>query len=99
MSLPVVIVHGRRKVLGYQQITDLDSAVNLSPGSATLALIQAETKSVRWRDDGVAPDVNTGMLLATGSVMEYDGNLSAIQFIETDASATLNISYYGPEQV
>lgn len=99
MSLPVVIVHGRRKILGYQQITDLDDAVSLSPGSAILALIQAETKTVRWRDDGVAPDVNTGMLLTVNAVMEYDGDLGAIQFIETDASAKLNITYYGPEQV
>jgi len=99
MSLPVVIVHGRRRVLGYQQITDLDDAIKLSPAGAILALIQAESKDVRWRDDGTAPTALIGMLLSAGSTMEYDGNLSAIQFIETAVSAKLNITYYGSEQV
>ncbi len=41
---------------GYQQITDLSSAVSLTvPNGANYAIIEAETQSVRWRDDGTAP--------------------------------------------
>ena len=81
--------------LGYQQITSLSSAATLTvPVGATMALIIPETQSVRWRDDGTAPTASVGMILATGSSLSYDGDLKAIQFIQTAASATLNISYY-----
>jgi hypothetical protein len=60
----------------------------------TFALIVAETQSVRWRDDGVAPTASVGMLLATGVPLQYDGDLTNIKFIEQTASAKLNISYY-----
>jgi len=95
MSIPVVIAQTRRKTLGYQQITDLSSAVKLASRGAIMALIQAETKDVRWRDDGVAPNATVGMLLAANSTFIYDGALSAIQFIETAGSAKLNITYFG----
>jgi len=60
----------------------------------TLALIVAETKAVRWRDDGTAPTASIGMPLATGVPLAYDGDLNAIRFIQQEASAVLNISYY-----
>jgi hypothetical protein len=34
------------------------------------------------------------MPLAAGGVLEYDGNLRNIRFIQQAASAVLNISYY-----
>ena len=97
MSLPVVIVQSRRKALGYEQVTALSAAVHLASRGAALALIQAETKDVRWRDDGVAPTATVGMLLAAGASFVYDGDLDAVQFIETAASAKLNINYLGAE--
>lgn len=89
--------------LGYQQITTLSSATNLTvptrdstglSAKPTLALIVSETQNVRWRDDGVAPTASVGMPLAAGVTLQYDGDLSRIQFIEQVGGAKLNISYY-----
>lgn len=89
------------EILGYEQITDISSAVSLTlPKSnqtgrePTAALIQAVSQAIRWRDDGVAPTASVGMQLAAGDTLEYRGNLNAIQFFEESASAELNISYY-----
>lgn len=81
--------------LGYQQITSLSSAASLTvPTGATLALIICQTQAVRWRDDKTAPTGTVGMPLAVGTLLEYDGDLKNIQFIEQAASAALNIAYY-----
>jgi hypothetical protein len=42
----------------------------------------------------VAPTAFVGMPLASGVTLQYDGDLSQIQFIETTAGAKLNITYY-----
>jgi hypothetical protein len=90
-------------VMGYQQITSLSSATQLTVparnlsglvGTPRIAIITPETQAVRWRDDGVAPTASVGMPLAAGVTLQYDGDLSNIQFIEQTASAKLNISYY-----
>jgi hypothetical protein len=89
--------------LGYQQITDLSSAVGLtvpllapdgSNQKPTFALIICETQGVRWRDDGTSPTASVGMPLAAGVPLQYDGDLNKIKFIQQTASAKLNISYY-----
>ena len=81
---------------GYQQITALSSAVSLTvPEGAIRALIQCETQDVRWRDDGTDPTGAIGMLLKVNTVLEYDGRLDKLRFIEAAASAKLNVSYYG----
>ena len=89
--------------LGYQQITSLSSATGLTVPQTdlnglackpTLAIITAETQAVRWRDDDTAPTASVGMPLAAGATLQYDGDLTKIQFIEQTASAKLNISYY-----
>jgi len=90
--------------LGYQQITGLSVAKGLTvptrdPVSgmnvkANFALITPDTNGVRWRDDGTAPTSSVGMPLAAGVTLQYDGDLSKIQFIESTASAVLNVSYY-----
>lgn len=87
--------------LGYQQITNVSAAVGLTPPSgSTQAIIIAETQAVRWRDDGTNPTATVGMLMAPATAtvlqgMKYDGNLSAIKFIEVTPSASLSISYWG----
>lgn len=87
---------GLNSALGYQQITSLSAATALTiPAGTSYAVIQPETQAVRWRDDGTDPSATVGMQLATGSELTYDGQLSRIKFIETTASAKLNISYYG----
>ena len=89
--------------LGYQQITSLSSATALTVPLTDLnglncrpsiAIITPETQAVRWRDDGVAPSATVGMPLAVGVTLQYDGDLTKIQFFEQVASAKLNVSYY-----
>lgn len=103
LDTPGQEVPGGRDVLpstirayGYQQITSLSSATALTvPLGATIALIQAETQDVRWRDDGTSPTASVGMIIGAGTTLPYTGDLNAIKFIEATASAKLNISYYG----
>lgn len=87
--------------LAYEQITDVSSSVGLTAANydgtsfkARKALIQATGQSVRWRDDGTAPTASVGMVLAAGDSLVYEGDLSAIRFIQTTNSAVLNVSYY-----
>lgn len=89
--------------MGYQQVTSLSSATNLTVPQRTLnglnakpvfALIIAEGQAVRWRDDKVAPTASVGMPLAVGIPLQYDGDITNIQFIEQVSGAILNISYY-----
>ena len=87
---------GNLRPLGYQQITSLGSAVGLTvPSGATVALIEPETQSVRWRDDGTNPTASVGMMLAADDYIFYTGYLENIKFIQVTASAKLNVSYYG----
>jgi len=90
--------------LGYQQITSLSASTALTvptrnPATGdlqqpTLALIVVEGQSVRWRDDGVAPTASIGMPVLANGMLSYDGNLQNIRFIQTTASATINVTYY-----
>lgn len=88
---------------GYQQITSLSSATNLTVPTTdpsglnakpTIAIITPEGQAVRWRDDATAPTSTVGMPLAVGVTLQYDGDLTKIRFIEQTAGAKLNISYY-----
>lgn len=89
------------KVVGYQQITALNASVGLTVPAADVTgakcnavLLQPEAQTVRFRDDGTAPTAAIGMILNTGlAPFYYDGDLSAIRFIETAASAKLNVLY------
>ena len=89
--------------LGYQQITSLSSAANLTVPTRdvnglnqrpVIALITPEGQAVRWRDDNVAPTSSVGMPLAVGVTLQYDGDLTMIQFIEQVGGAKINVSYY-----
>lgn len=82
---------------GYQQITNLSSATALTiPAGSASAIFVPETQNVRWRDDGTDPTATVGMLLSVGQSLTYTGDaLGKLTFIETAASAKLNIAYYG----
>jgi len=89
--------------LGYQQITSLATAVGLtvptlSPEglqcSPSVAVIVPEGASIRWRDDGVNPTAAIGMPVSVGSILEYDGDLTKVRFIQQSAGAVLNVVYY-----
>ena len=89
------VIDGFREPVGYQQITSLSAAAALTvPTDARLAIIQAETQAVRWRDDGTDPTTGVGMYMAALDTVIYNGKLSAIKFIEVTASAKLNITYF-----
>lgn len=83
------------EALGYDQVDDLSSVVSLEPpAGTTLTVIQVEGQSVRWRDDGEDPSASVGMRITTSGEMRYDGDVSAVRFIEEQASAKMNVSYY-----
>jgi hypothetical protein len=87
--------------LGYSQIADLSTAKGLGAGSlgaipagSAYAVVVAEAQDVRWRDDATDPTGTVGMLLTKGTPFTYDGPLSKIKFIQTAATAKLNIAFY-----
>lgn len=80
---------------GYQQFTVATStALPSIPTGAAEALVICTGQTVTWRDDGVAPTATIGMPLTVNTAFPYTGNLSAIRFIQTTATATCNVSYY-----
>lgn len=81
----------------YQQLSPSGVTALTVPGGATMALIQAVTQNVRWRDDGTNPTNSVGMRISAGEEFWYTGDLDAIKFIEEVASAELNVSYYSTE--
>ena len=91
------VVLDQLEALGYEQITGLSAVKALTvPTGTLLALIICSGQPVRWRDDGTNPTASVGMPLAVGAELQYDSiDISAARFIETAASATLDVSYYG----
>jgi hypothetical protein len=86
--------------LGYCQLTTVSASTLIStcsggiPAGATLAYIEAEAQSIRYRDDGTAPTTTVGMPIASGAAILYAGTLSAVRVIEQTASAKVNILFY-----
>ena len=81
--------------LGYEQITGLSAVKSLTvPSGAVFAMIRADTQAVRWRDDGTNPTASVGVPLDADDTLNYEGDLSAIRFIEQTASAVLDVTYY-----
>lgn len=85
------------KALGFQQITNVSAAIGLTvPAGTTLILVHTTGQAVRWRDDGTSPTGTVGMVLAVGSELRYSASaMAALKFIESAASAVLNVTYYG----
>jgi hypothetical protein len=80
---------------GYQQVTALSSAAALTvPAGTLLAVLQAEGADVRYRDDDTNPTSSVGMIIAAGTSVVYNGQLSRLRFIESGGTAKLNVSYY-----
>lgn len=90
----LAVVNATLTPMGYQQISGPSNAALTVPTGARIALIQAESQPIRWRDDGTNPTATVGMTLPVGSALEYDGSLSAIRFTQTAATGILNVSYY-----
>jgi hypothetical protein len=85
------------KPLGYQQITNLSSAVSLTVPLGTVYIIfKPNAQAIRYRDDGVNPTASLGYPVAAGSEYIYTGACpTALRLIETTAGATLDVLYYG----
>ena len=99
LSCGGLIAAGIELCVGYEQITDLSSAVGLSniptgTNAPTYAIIKPETNGVRWRGDGTDPTANVGHPLASGESLTYNADLNTIKFIQTGAGAKLNVTYF-----
>lgn len=89
------VIDGKLIPLKYQQLLSLDTVKGLEPPpNVRVAVIQALSQNVRWRDDGDNPTNTAGMVLLANRDMLYTGDLTKIKFIEETASAELNVSYY-----
>lgn len=90
-----LVRHIKCQPMGYEQITSLSSAQGLTvPTGSDFCTLQCETQDVRMRDDGTDPTASVGQYLVANTIYEYYGDMSAVKFIETSASAKLNVHYY-----
>jgi hypothetical protein len=98
----------RKTPLGYMQFTVAGTAkfVNAqtmtspsggtgAPSGAEFALIIAETNAIRYMDHGGTPTSGTGLPVATGGALEYDGSMANFATIAQSGTATVNITFYG----
>lgn len=85
--------------ISFQAMNSLSSATNLPtiPAGTVEAFVVCEGQSVRWRDDGTAPTASVGMLLPVSTPFPYIGSIPKIQFIQTTASATCEVTYYAQQ--
>jgi len=68
------------------------------PAGAQTVWVQAETKDVRFRFDGEDPTASEGHLLYATDMPLVLNNVALIHaalFVEAEASAKLNVSYFG----
>ena len=91
---PKIVTDAALVPVSYAQLTSLGSAVGAPFQNSRVALIQCLGQNVRWRDDGTAPTTSAGMRLHAGETLQYNGDVSAIKFIEETAGAELNITFY-----
>lgn len=83
--------------LAYQQIVGVAAATSLTvPDGTVFAEVNVSGQPVRWRIDGPNPTAAIGMPLPVGaSKIFFVQSLASLVFIETAASATLDITYFG----
>lgn len=95
--MTLLVQLGDAKPLGYQQLSPTVATGLTVPSGASIAVMSVSTASVRYRDDGTAPDSTHGVVLpvtTSGLPFAYMGDLSKIQFIS--ATGVLDILYYEP---
>lgn len=96
MASNVTTIPGYMKDLGFVRITNVAAATSLTvPNGTKVVTVQAEGQPVRYRSDGVDPTAAIGNLLATGQTLQFSSNIAAMKFIQTSATATLNVNFYG----
>lgn len=71
------------------------------PSAAVFAVVQVESETARWRDDGTAPTASVGQPLTAGQPIYFTSSrlgvqsLSDVQLIPETGSMTTDVSYYG----
>ena len=98
--MSVQIRDSQLKPLGYLQLTNVAASTQLTadqvPDGTRAMLFQAETQPIRYVDDSSTPTATTGMIVPVNSTVWYTGwNMTLVKFIETAASAKVNILFYG----
>jgi len=81
----------------FEVISGLSTAktFHVIPVGAHYAWVQAEGQNVRFRTDAGVPTSTVGSILYKGDYIWFDiAGLSNIKFIETAASASLNVHYF-----
>lgn len=98
MPTSIEVTPANSTPMGYEQITGLTSAQSLTvPAGANIAILQAQDQDCRFRDDGTSPTASVGTVLEVKRLFGYSGDLSAVEIIETTATAIVNVLYYkGP---
>lgn len=97
-AIPVWIAPGYANLtyLGFQNISDLSSAAQLTPiAGSLLAVVQAEGGGVRFlRDD--TPTGTVGMYIAQNGQQVFQLPAADLEFIQADGgTSSLNVEYYG----
>lgn len=58
-------------------------------------IVQPESQNIRWRDDGTAPTASVGHLIVANQTYVFTrSQFARLRFIETAASATVNVTAY-----
>lgn len=100
-SLAFKQTSGAAAAVGISSIIDatLVSSGSILP-TVSYVLIQVETNSVRWRDDGTAPTAAVGHLLAPGQYLFVPRSQFAnFKLIETAVAAVVNVTAYSGDGV
>jgi hypothetical protein len=67
------------------------------PSAANMVVLIAKTGQVRWRDDGVSPNITSGMPMAVTSpppYFEYSGDLAAWRACGVTWTVAVDCSFY-----
>jgi len=81
--------------LGYQRLVSITTSTALTvPDGTTEIRLQAETKPIRWRDDGSPPTASVGNYIPAGKSIKYLGDVSAVRVFGEDSTAILHVAYY-----
>lgn len=104
MPTKIETVDGHTPDRGYFQTASISAATTLLsivgatgiPSNSNFVWVCPEGANVRWRGDGTDPTATVGNLIQVGQTVKITSNLANLRFIQTAATATLNINFYGP---
>lgn len=97
--MSTLITKGERRCLGFAELAAIAASTGLPslPTGTRLALIKVENQAIRYRSDGGTPTASSGIPVAVGETLNFDGDwasMQAFRFIQQAASAKVSIEYY-----